>query len=105
MAYPESYYTEYDETTQKAHDMFWNSVPKRHGRAPAELVGNLIYNAEELEQTSEMWSTIKSYVDESITRFVTGDLHSTADSTTTKEGAVYSRMDATASEQICWQVK
>lgn len=74
MAYPDAYFTEYDEATQKAHDMFWNAVPKRHGRAPAELVGNLIYTADELEQTSEMWSTIKSYVDESITRFVTGDL-------------------------------
>ena len=74
MAYPEAYFTEYTEDMQKAHDMFWNSVPKRHGKAPAELVGNLIYTAEELEQTSEMWSTIKSYVDESITRFATGDL-------------------------------
>jgi hypothetical protein len=36
---------------------------------------------------------------------VTGSCHSTADSTTTKDGAVYSRMDAAAREQICWQEK
>ena len=37
--------------------------------------------------------------------FVTGAFHKRADRITTKDGAVYSRMDATAREHIFWQEK
>ena len=36
---------------------------------------------------------------------VTGSFHKTADRSTTKEGAVYSKMEAAASEQSYWQEK
>ena len=74
MAWQDEYFT-YDEETKYTVDAWWDSVPLRHGKCPEEVVGPIIYTAEELDATSEIWSTIKSYVDESITRFATGDLN------------------------------
>lgn len=44
------------------------------GFQPEEQVGNLIYTADELAEIAEIEATIRTYVNESVVRFITGDL-------------------------------
>ena len=40
----------------------------------SEIIGNLVYTDEELDQISEISSTLSTYVKECKTRFITGDM-------------------------------
>lgn len=73
LAYQDEYFT-YDEETKRSVDTWWESVPKRHGKCPAEVVGPIMYTQEEMEEIGETWSTIQDYVQDSTLRFATGDL-------------------------------
>ncbi len=56
-------------------DLWYETVPLRYDNHPEELVNRLIYTAEELEKINEIQTTINSYVDESKTRFILGEIN------------------------------
>ena len=50
------------------------AVPYYRGREPEHVVGTLIFTTDEADAISDSTTTIIDYVDESIARFITGDL-------------------------------
>lgn len=59
---------------QYREDNWAESVGTRVGKNPDKLVSRLIFTEDELLDINEIQATLKSYVDESIARFITGDL-------------------------------
>lgn len=67
------YPNEYREYQMR--DLWYESVPLRYDNYPDELVARLIFTQEEVDAISEIQTSIYSYVDESRTRFILGDMN------------------------------
>ena len=50
------------------------AVPYYIDKAPKEVIMNINYNQEEFDQITDIRTTLMTYVDESLTRFIVGDL-------------------------------
>ena len=54
--------------------LYWESINKYEGKQPEEVVLPLIHGFEEGKEYGQIRSPIKDYVNESVARFVVGDL-------------------------------
>ena len=63
-----------DPYIQYREDNWAESVGTRVGKNPEKVVSRLIFTEDELLEVNELQATLKSFVDESIARFTTGDL-------------------------------
>lgn len=66
------YANEYQE--YKLGELCYNVFPYRYNLHPEEMPMKVTFNEEETDLINDIQTTIQSYVDESITRFVLGDL-------------------------------
>ena len=57
----------------------YDTFPARYDLHPEEMPMKLVFTQEELDQVSEIEATIRTYVDESLTRFILGDMDVEAD--------------------------
>ena len=67
------YDNEYREYQMRT--LWYESVPLRYNNHPDELVNRFIFTQEETDAISEIQTSISSYVDESRTRFILGDMN------------------------------
>lgn len=54
--------------------LWYSTVPLRHWRHPEEAAFKLIFTQEEMDAIGEIEASLRTYVDESLTRFILGDL-------------------------------
>lgn len=66
------YPSEYQE--YKLGELCFNTFPQRYNLHPAEMPVKVIFTEDELDQIGEIEATLRTYVDESMTRFALGDL-------------------------------
>lgn len=66
--------TDNEITNYWRRNLWYETVALRYGKNPEELVSDILYTQAELTAISEIWTTIKTHVNESVTRFVLGDL-------------------------------
>lgn len=59
---------------QARKELFYGGFLKRYGMYPKEIMTNVIYTDQELNEINEIMTTIHTYVDETRVRFVTGSL-------------------------------
>ena len=59
--------------------LWYDSVPLRSGKCPEERPLKILLNDEETDRIAEIRNSIQTYVDDSTTRFVTGDLSAEKD--------------------------
>lgn len=71
------YASEYQE--YKLGVLCYDTFPARYDLHPEEMPMKLVFTQEELDQVSEIEATIRTYVDESLTRFILGDMDVEAD--------------------------
>lgn len=64
-----SEYREYQMST-----LWYSTVPLRYDRHPAETALKLIFTQDEIEMVGEIESSLRTYVDEAMARFILGDL-------------------------------
>ena len=66
------YPSEYQE--YKLGELCFNTFPQRYNLHPAEMPMKVVFTEDELDQIGEIEATLRTYVDESMTRFALGDL-------------------------------
>ena len=66
------YESQYQEW--KLGELCFNTFPQRYNLHPAEMPMKVIFTEDELDQIGEIEATLRTYVDESMTRFALGDL-------------------------------
>lgn len=54
--------------------LWYSTVPLRFDKHPAETALKLVFTQEEIDQVSEIEASVRTYVDESMGRFILGDL-------------------------------
>ena len=78
MALPAAIYAD-DPYMQYREDNFWESVQTRNGKNPPNVVSRLIFTTDEEFEISEIRASLRSFVVESITAFMTGAMDVDAD--------------------------